>query len=392
MEVATKLETVPAVKVKESAPAVETKRLLSLDVFRGITVAAMILVNNPGSSPVYTPLEHAEWNGWTPTDLIFPFFLFIVGISITFAFARRIEQGGSQHDLILKIIKRTLIIFGIGLFMAAFPYFRLTTLRIPGVLQRIAVCYFFASIITLKTKEKAQIAIIAFLLLGYWAAMMLIPVPGFGAGDLGKEGNLGAYLDRLILTQAHMWKQSKVFDPEGILSTFPAVATTLIGVLTGKWLKTTKSGPMDRVRKMLFGGIIGVAVGLIWGRFFPINKALWTSSYVVFCAGAALILLALCYWVIEIKGYKKWSVPFVIFGLNAITVFFLSGMFVKLMSLWKITRMNGKPGTLQSYIYEHLFAGWLSQINASLAYAIFFNLVMFFLMWLLYRKKIFIKV
>src|SRR5882724_3126205 len=331
MEVATKLQKETVTRIEESSPAAETKRLLSLDVFRGITVAAMILVNNPGSSPVYEPLEHAEWDGCTPTDLIFPFFLFIVGISITFAFARRIEKGGSQRDLIVKIIKRTLIIFGIGLLMAAFPFFHLTTLRIPGVLQRIAVCYFFASLLALKTNWKTQIGIIAVLLLGYWAAMKLIPVPGFGAGDLGKEGNLGAYLDRLILTQAHMWKQSKVFDPEGIFSTFPAVATTLIGVLTGKWLKMTTLAPLDRVIRMLIGGVIGIGVGLLWGHFFPLNKALWTSSYVVFCAGAALLLLAVCYWVIEIKGYKKWSVPFVIFGLNAITVFFISGMLVKLI-------------------------------------------------------------
>ena len=392
MAVATNAKVKEAIKNEASLPATETKRLLSLDVFRGITVAAMILVNNPGSSPTYAPLEHAEWDGWTPTDLIFPFFLFIVGISITFAFSRRIEQGGSQRDLILKIVKRTLIIFGIGLLMAAFPYFHLTTLRIPGVLQRIAVCYLFASIIALKTNDKTQIGIVAFLLLGYWAAMKLIPVPGFGAGDLGKEGNLGAYLDRVILTQNHMWRQSKVFDPEGIFSTFPAIGTTLIGVLTGKWLKTTTLSQIDRVKRMLIGGAIGVVVGLAWGRIFPINKALWTSSYVVFCAGAALLLLAVCYWVIEIRGYKKWAVPFVIFGVNAITVYFISGMLVKIVSLWKFPRGDGKTQTLLSYTYNHLFASWLNQINASLAYAIFFDLVMLFLMWLLYRKKIFIKV
>src|SRR5882724_4963188 len=261
MEVATKLQKETVTRIEESSPAAETKRLLSLDVFRCITVAAMILVNNPGSSPVYEPLEHAEWDGCTPTDLIFPFFLFIVGISVTFAFARRIEQGGSQRDVVLKIIKRTLIIFGIGLLMAAFPLFHLSTLRIPGVLQRIAVCYLFASLIALKTNPRTQIAIIAVLLFGYWAAMKLVPVPGFGAGDLGKEENLGAYIDRIILTQNHMWKQSKVFDPEGILSTFPAVATTLIGVLTGKWLKQTKCLPIVRVQRMLLAGVIGVIAG-----------------------------------------------------------------------------------------------------------------------------------
>ncbi|HZS47818.1 MAG TPA: heparan-alpha-glucosaminide N-acetyltransferase domain-containing protein [Blastocatellia bacterium] len=380
----------PVKKEQASLPA--AKRLVSLDVFRGITVAAMILVNNPGSSAVYTPLDHAEWNGWTPTDLIFPFFLFIVGVSISLAFAKKMEQGGNRRELMFKILKRTVIIFGIGLLMAAFPYFHISQLRIPGVLQRIAICYFFASIIALNTKPKTQIAITVVLLLGYWGMMMLIPVPGFGAGNLGKEGNLGAYIDRVILTPTHMWKQSKVFDPEGILSTLPAIATALIGVLTGNWLRTSNKDQTGKVKTMILAGAIGIIVGLIWGRFFPINKALWTSSYVVFTAGMALCFLALCYWVIEIKNYRKWSVPFLVFGMNAIVAFVLSGILPKLIWLWHIPRIDGRPGNLQNYIYERLFLRWESPINASLSYAILFDLVLLFLTWLLYRKKIFIKV
>ena len=217
------------------------ERLVSLDVFRGLTIAGMVLVNNPGSwANVYWPLDHAEWNGWTPTDLIFPFFVFIVGVAIPLAFARRVEAGGSKRDLYWKIIRRTLIIFALGLFLAGFPYFRLGTIRIPGVLARLAVCYFFASLIFLKTKWRTQVIVALALLIIYWLLMTHVGAPGFAAGDLSKEGSLASFVDRKVFGP-HIWSQGKIYDPEGILSTIPAICTALFGLLTGQWLRTNKS-------------------------------------------------------------------------------------------------------------------------------------------------------
>ena len=364
-------------------------RMLSLDAFRGLTVAGMILVNNPGSwSASYAPLKHAEWHGWTPTDLIFPFFLFIVGVSITLAFARRVEGGGSKRDMFWKTAKRSLIIFGLGLVLAGFPYFNLATIRIPGVLQRIAVCYFFASVIFLWTSVRMQALIAAAVLVAYWLLMILTPVPGYGAGDLSVDGNLVAFIDRTLLA-GHIYKPN--YDPEGIFSTIPAIATTLCGVLAGHWLRASRT-PLDKVRGMVVAGVVGVLVGWLWHGWFPINKPLWTSSYVLFTAGMALLLLALCYWLIDIKGWRRWSLPFVVFGVNALIVFFLSGLVGRLLVIWKLTRADGSEVALKTFIYENLFASWASPINASLAFAICFVMVFLGLMTVLYRRRIFIKV
>ena len=366
-----------------------TERLVSLDVFRGITIAGMILVNNPGTwSAIYWPLEHAAWHGWTPTDLVFPFFLFIVGVSITLALSRRKESGGSKRDLFIKIIRRAALIYLIGLALHGFPKYNFSTMRLLGVLPRIAICYFFAATIFLTTRVRTQAMIAVGLLLLYWLLMMTVPVPGYGAGDLSKEGNLAAYLDRLLLA-GHTY--TPVYDPEGLLSTVPAIATTLFGVLTGHWLQQQRDA-LDKVAGLFVAGACGVVVGWAWNAWFPINKALWTSSYVVFTAGMALQLLALCYWTIDLKGYRRWAKPFVIFGVNALAVFVLSGLAARLMSLWKLPRANGSPGNLQTFIFEHFFASWASPINASLCYAIAFVLVWLGLMSVLYRRKIFIKV
>jgi predicted acyltransferase len=372
--------------------APSTTRLLSLDAFRGMTVAGMTLVNNPGTwSAIYSPLEHAEWHGWTPTDLVFPFFLFIVGVSITLALSRRAEAGGSKRDLYIKIVRRSLIIFGLGLFLAGFPSFNLSTIRIPGVLARIAVCYLCTSVIFLNTDWRKQIYIAAGLLLGYWALMTLVPVPGYGVGDLGsKEWNLAAWVDRTVFGQ-HVWRQAKVYDPEGILSTLPAIATTLCGVLTGHLLRSRRT-PTEKVAAMFVAGVAGIVAGWAWNYWFPINKALWTSSYVLFTAGMALQLLACCYWLIDLKGYKRWAFPFVVFGTNALAVFFLTGLCAKLLGIIKLTGADGKPVALQTFIFQNLFASWASPINASLAFAICFVLVWLGLTWLLYRRGIFIKV
>lgn len=376
----------------EEINKVSDNRLLSLDVFRGITIAGMVLVNNPGTwGAIYSPLKHAEWHGWTPTDLIFPFFLFIVGVAIPLAFARRLEESGSQCDLYLKIIRRSLIIFALGIFLAGFPFFDFANLRIPGVLQRIAVCYFVASLIFLKTTWRTQLIIGFVLLLIYWGMMKLIPVPGFGVGDLGKEGNLAAYIDRTVLGLSHIWKQAKVFDPEGILSTVPAITTTISGMLTGTWIRSGRS-QIEKVAGIFFAGAICVAIGWSWNLLFPINKSLWTSSYVMFTTGIALQFLGFCYWLVDVKEYKKWAKPFVIFGVNALALFVFSGLLSRIFSLIKTTRMNGNQGNLQTWIFEHLFLSWASPINASLAYALTYILFWLLLMWLLYRKRIYIKV
>jgi predicted acyltransferase len=363
-----------------------TSRLLSLDVFRGITIAGMVLVNDPGSwEHIYWPLEHAQWHGWTPTDLVFPFFLFIVGLSIALALGNRVESGGSKRDLYWKIIKRTLIIFAIGLFLNGFPHFPLAEWRIPGVLQRIAVCYFLASIIFLNTRVRTQIVISIALLLFYWILVKLVPAPGYAAGDLTKEGSLPSFVDRVVFG-THVWAQAKVYDPEGLLSTIPALVTTLIGVLTGNWLRTEKTR-FEKVAGMFVAGAILTAIGWGWNSFFPINKALWTSSYVMFTGGLALQFLAFCYWLIDIKGYRRWAKPFEIFGLNAIALYIGAALMADLLGLIKVG-----DDSLGGWIYEHVFGSWLSPVNASLAFAIGFVLVWLFFMWLLYRRRIFIKI
>ena len=365
----------------------DSSRLVSLDVFRGITIAGMVLVNNPGTwEHIYGPLRHAEWHGWTPTDLVFPFFLFIVGVAIALALGGRVERGGSKRDLYLKILKRTLIIFAIGIFLNGFPYFSpLSELRIPGVLQRIAVCYFFASIIFLNTRVRTQIIIAVALLLVYWILLAFVPAPGFMAGDLTKEGSLPSYVDRVVFGK-HVWAQAKVYDPEGLLSTIPALVTAMIGVLTGSWLRTEKSR-IEKAAGMFVAGAVLVAIGWSWNSFFVINKALWTSSYVLFTGGLALQFLAFCYWLIDIKGYRRWAKPFEIFGLNAIALYVGAALMANLFGLIPV---GGQP--LGGWIYENLFASWLSPVNASLAFAISFVLVWLFFMWLLYRRKIFLKI
>jgi predicted acyltransferase len=372
-------------------PTPPPNRLVSLDVFRGITIAGMTLVNNPGTwSAIYWPLEHAEWNGWTPTDLVFPLFLFIVGVSITLSLGRRLEQGAPKRPLYMKAAKRALIIFGLGFFLNLFPQFDLATVRIPGVLQRIAVCYLITALILLSTRIRTQAIIAVALLLIYWIVMTNIGAPGYEAGDLTKEGSLASYLDRLVFGR-HVWRQAKVYDPEGILSTIPAISTTLFGVLTGHWLRAERS-QFEKVAGLFFAGAVCVMIGWSWNAFFPINKALWTSSYVVFTAGLGLQLLALCYWLVDIKGYRRWAWPFIVFGVNAIALYVGSGLMVDTMDLIKVPTALGGTTSLQGWIFRHLFLTWASPINASLAYAISFILFWLFLMWLLYRKQIFIRV
>ncbi|CAN5463535.1 DUF5009 domain-containing protein [soil metagenome] len=376
-------------------PESSSSRLLSLDFFRGLTVAAMVLVNNPGDwGHIYAPLEHAPWNGWTPTDLIFPFFLFIVGVSITFALdgARRVEAGARKKGLLVKIVRRSATLFLLGFFLNFFPKFDITTVRIPGVLQRIALVYLACSLIFLKTTTRQQLYILCGILVGYWLLMTVVPVPGVGFANLEPTTNLAAWIDRTIITPAHVYKVAKVWDPEGLLSTLPAVGTGIIGMLTGTWLRSAR--PVAEKIAWLFAvGCLVTLGGLIWDGFFPINKALWTSSYVLLAGGLAMIGLALCYWLIDVQNYRRGVLPFVAFGVNAITVFFLSGMIPRIMNLIHISQPDGTEIGSKEYLYRTFIAPpFTDPKNASLAGALTFVLIWFVILWWMYRKNVIIKV
>lgn len=369
----------------------KTERLLSLDVFRGITILGMILVNNPGSwSNVYSPLLHAEWNGCTPTDLIFPFFLFIVGVTTVFSLSKYRVQNNKGKEVFIRLIRRSIILFLLGLFLAGFPFFDFSSIRIPGVLQRIAVVYFFTSLIFLYVGKKNIVYVTAFLLIAYWGMMTLIPVPGVGTPNLEPSTNLAAWFDRLLLN-GHLWSVSKTWDPEGILSTIPAIGSALIGVLTGYLLKSDNDKTIKTVW-MFFYGTILMALGYVWDFWFPTNKSLWTSSYVIYTGGLALVFLAICYWLIDVQNLKGWIKPFHIYGTNAITVFFLSSLVAKTMYLIKVTDGYGEAISLKSYIFNNLFLPIASPVNASLLFAVTYILIWLFFIWLLYRKHIFIKI
>lgn len=369
-------------------------RLIALDVFRGITIAGMILVNNPGTwSKVYKPLLHAPWHGWTPTDFIFPFFLFIVGVAMSLSLTKRIERGDSKSQLYSKIIRRTLIIFAIGLFLNLFPNFNFEQVRIPGVLQRIALCYFFASVIMVESNKKWQIGWTLFLLAIYWILVKLVPVPGYGAGVLEPKGSLCWYIDSTLLT-GHTWKGAPApgFDPEGILSTIPAIATVMLGVFAGDWIRSNRDH-YEKVSGLFVSGIIGLVAGEVLNGWLPINKNLWTSTYSIFMAGMALIFLAMCYWLIDIKGYKSWAKSFIVFGSNAILVFSLASLVAKITFTVKWLQSDGSEIMLKTYLYKKLFASWAG-INAfsSLLYPITYLLIWLGIMWILYRKNIFVKI
>lgn len=368
-------------------------RLVSLDVFRGVTIAGMLLVNNPGTwSAVHAPLRHAEWNGWTPTDLIFPFFLFIVGVAMTFSFGKLRDSGVTRNVLLTKVAKRAVILFALGLLLHAFPnYLDLGNLRIPGVLQRIAVAYLAASAIVLFTSRRTQIIAAAALLLGYWALETLVPVPGVAAGALEPGRDLGAWLDRLVFGENHLWVWSRTWDPEGLLSTIPAVATVLTGVFAGYWLRSDRS-PSDRLVGLFLAGNAGLLAGVIWGAWFPINKNLWTSSYVLFTAGMACHFLAVCYWLVDVRGERRWTKPFVVYGMNAIAAFFLSSLFARIITLIHV-QAAGEAVPLKTFVFDRAFMPFFSEpANASLAFAISYVLLWLGVMWGLYRRGIFIKV
>jgi len=373
-------------------------RLLSLDFFRGATVIAMITVNNPGTwDAVYAPLRHAPWNGCTPTDLIFPFFLFIVGVSIHFAY-RSPKESGINKPIIVKITRRSVIIFMLGILLAWFTLppermidmERLQTLRIPGVLQRIGVVFFFCSLLYMTTGWLTQVRLGASLLLLYFLLMTLVPVPGFGQANLEPETNLAAWLDRLIL-DGHLWAQSKTWDPEGILSSLPAIVTGILGMLTGQLFDAIKN-PSERVTWIFLFGMSLILAGLTWDMAFPINKSLWTSSYVLYSGGWAMQALAAAHWLIDVRGYQSLTKPFLYFGMNAIFAFVASGVVAKILLRTRWTTDTGDVESLWNFLYVHGYSNWMEPRVASLAFALTLVLIFYIILRWMYRRKMFLKV
>jgi predicted acyltransferase len=363
-------------------------RYLALDVFRGMTVALMILVNNPGSwSHIYAPLRHAAWHGCTPTDLVFPFFLFIVGVSMFFSFSSVNHTLDSK--MFLRILKRAVLIFAIGLFLSSFPQWKqdFSKLRIPGVLQRIAIAYFAASVIVLTVGRKWLPWISGAVLVGYWALLKY-----GGTGDpYSLEGNIVAVADKAIFGENHIYKGFGLpFDPEGLLSTLPAVITVITGYLAGAIINTVEKHKIP-IRFSIIG-ITGIAAGLLWSLLLPLNKPLWTSSYVVYTAGWAFIILALMIWITDIKGITGWTSFFTAFGMNPLFIFALSGLWARFLT--RIVKIGSGEEAVNGYnwLYTNVFQPLAGDINGSLLFALFHILVFWLIVHWLQKKKIYIKV
>jgi predicted acyltransferase len=411
----------------------------------------MVIVNNPGSwDAVYAPLLHAEWNGCTPTDLVFPFFIFILGAAIPLA----IVTKELNQDTFIKILTRSLRIISLGLFLGFYGKIELFDLegypllickllitgilgyallgnfeqkikfylvsivfltfmflafsgieayqevRLPGVLQRIGIIYFFTSLVYLKTKFNTQISIVAILLLGYWAIMTLIPVPGIGYANLDKGTNLAGWIDNLLL-ENHLWATSKTWDPEGILSTIPAIANGIVGLLVGQILNQNLN-KNNKTVKLLIIGFVLVILGLIWDTFFPMNKSLWTSSFVLYTAGCATLFLAVFYYLIDIRGYKKWTTPILFWGVNPMIIFFLSGIIPRVLSSIKVINPANLVGSLedypeqiglQTYLNEYYIVPYFNNLkDASLMWALLNVTFWSIVLWYFYKKKLFFKV
>lgn len=373
------------------------ERLVSLDVFRGITIAAMILVNDNGDwDAAYWPLQHSKWNGWTPTDLIFPFFLFIVGVSMVWSIGSRLARGDSRGKIIRHALQRGAILLALGIFLNGFPNrYNIHTLRFEGVLQRIAICYVISAFFVIYTGHRSRIAAIVVCLASYWIIMRYVPVPGYGIPThavplLDPDRNLAAWLDRKLF-MGHLYEGTR--DPEGVLSTIPAVATSLLGVLTGEWLRSRVSS-MKKAAWMLVAGIVGVCAGEFLNTWFPINKKLWTSSFVLFTAGFALVILALFYWLIDIKKSRNWTMPALVFGMNSIAAYVFAEVLAIILGLWKFKVPQDGYIDLQYIIYNTLFTSRDSppSANSSLLYSLSFVLVCWLAMWPLYHKRIFLKI
>ena len=438
--------TVGPEHIGEIAHPAGSGRLTSLDAFRGLTIAGMILVNNPGSwSNLYAPVRHAHWNGWTPTDLVFPFFLFIVGTAMAFSFRRRLSEGQQRARLFAQVVRRTIIIFLLGLIMGGFPdsrlispyvaiivglillyadepvlgfgepgvsrvrkviawcllvgavaffvidfgHFQESHLRVPGVLQRIAICYFVASVIAMAGGAWLRAGAVVVLLGGYWLILATVQAPaGYTADVTGPEGLLHDWIDVQLLS-GHLYRARP--DPEGLLSTLPAVGTVLLGMLVGQWLQSRREN-RDKIIAMFLAANVALVLALWLSHVLPINKKIWTSSYVLLTAGLAIHFLAMCYWLLDVKGYRRWAWPLVVFGSNAIVVYVASSLTAKMLARWMIATPDGGEIAVKTWLYQSYFASWASAQNASLFYALAYVLCWLVLMIPLYSKRIYIKI
>jgi predicted acyltransferase len=387
------------INANPSLTAARPGRLLSLDVLRGLTIAFMILVNNNGNeAAAYWPLKHAAWNGFTPTDLVFPTFLFLVGISTVYSTAVRLAQGATRQSLFLHILRRSVILYLLGLVVNSFPYFHLHTMRFYGVLPRIAICYLIIASLYLLSpgwRSKAALAIAA--LAGYWILMRFVPVPGYGIPThdiplLDRDANLTAWLDRQVFSAPHLYERTR--DPEGLLSTIPALATALLGLLTGIWLRTQRT-LRAKAAGIATAGLTGVLLGSLWNVSFPINKKLWTSSYVFFAGGLSLLLLALCLLIVDLRqktsstsGHSRFLSPVFVFGTNAISAYVFSELLQS-----TLTSIHPRQGiNLQQLLYRSMADVIPNQAFASLLYSIAFVAICWVPVSLLYRRSIFIKI
>lgn len=373
------------------------KRLMCLDIYRGLCVAGMIVVDNPGSDTgAYWPIMHAQWNGWTPADFIFPSFLFLVGISLVFSVSSRLQRGQSRSDIFVHALWRSLILVAVGLLVNASPIigFDIHSFRFEGVTQRIALCYLAAALLELWSGRRGQVIALAACIVGYWAILRFVPIPGYGVPGhdipfMDPDRNLPAWLDRKLF-MGHLYNGNR--DPEGIIHTIPAIGTTLIGVLTGHWLRSIKT-PAIKAVGMLLVGVVGLSAGLFWNRWFPINKNLWTSSFVLFSGGFALTFLALLYWLLEIKQWRgAWTMPILVFGMNAITGFVADSLVYGPGYTFTAKGPSGVSMYWHEAAQAHLESFGLSTANASLFYSLAAVLFCWILLWLLWRKRIFIKI
>lgn len=377
----------------ESARATST-RLLSVDIFRGIAVAGMLLVDYPGDENAgYRLIRHAPWNGLTIADLVFPSFVFLMEISIVLSFSARLERGETRQHIAWHAAKRCLILFALGVFLNGVPQFHLATWRIEGVVQRIAICYLAAGLLFLWSDLRGLMVATLVYLLGYWVLMRLVPVPGFGLPGrdipvLAPNQNLVDWIDRALFP-GRLYNGTR--DPEGVLSTIPAIATALIGVLTGLWLRCSRSA-RSKALGMLATGVIGLVVGVLWNQWFPINKNVWTSSFVIITAGFALIFLSLTYSIVEIRTSRgRWTMPFLVFGMNAIVGFCLDELLWVPLSYGHAMARDGSVVTWQQYLNGQLLKV-ASPPVASLLFAIAAVLFCWLLMGLLYRRRILVKI
>jgi predicted acyltransferase len=390
----------------------QNQRLTSLDVFRGMTIALMIIVNNPGSwSHIYAPLRHASWHGWTPTDMVFPFFLFIVGVAISLSFSKYLAKGATAPDLMRKIIRRTLIIFGIGLFLNGWPFgipmsakqfaefewsnipARFESIRILGVLQRIALAYFVAATISVYLPKLKQRWIAVGVIAVIYELLMRLPlVSGWGAGSFALEDNFARWIDLAIFGEAHLYHGTGIaFDPEGLLSTLPAIITVMAGVFTGDLLRNSGEHSY-KVVKMAGYGLAALVTGMLLDFVEPINKQLWTVSYTVLMAGWAMLVLAFSSWLIDIRNWKMMLKPFIVLGSNAIVAFAGSSFMAKSMYLIRFGQPDGSELTVKTLIYEGFCKPVAGDLNGSLLHAVLYLALWVAITWYMDLKKIYVKI